>query len=95
MKPEFGVSHGALLTSHEKTSLPSGFTAASVHLALFMWVISVPIAFLLSRFTSLYAVWIFFLVQSADWIKCVIGIILIRRNVWMNNIVSNESERGG
>ncbi|MBQ4365054.1 MAG: MATE family efflux transporter, partial [Clostridia bacterium] len=63
--------------------------------SVFMWVISVPIAFLLSRFTSLYAVWIFFLVQSADWIKCVIGIILIRRNVWMNNIVSDESERGG
>ena len=58
--------------------------------SVFMWVVSVPIAFVLSRFTGLYAVWIFALVQSADWIKCVIGVILIRKGVWMNNIVSDN-----
>lgn len=58
--------------------------------SVFMWVISVPIAFLLSRFTSIYVVWIFVILQAADWIKCVIGIILIRKDVWMHNIVSDE-----
>ncbi len=59
--------------------------------SVYMWVISVPLAFLLSRCTGLPAVWIFFMVQSADWIKCVIGILLIRKGVWMNHIVSEES----
>ena len=53
-----------------------------------MWVVSVPVAFLLSRFTDLYVVWIFVFLQLADWIKCVIGVILVRKGVWMQNIVS-------
>ena len=58
--------------------------------SVFMWVVSVPIAFLLSRFTGIYVVWIFVILQSADWIKCAIGIALIRKGVWMNNIVSEQ-----
>ena len=56
--------------------------------SVFMWVVSVPVAFLLSRFTNLYVVWIFVFLQMADWIKCAIGIILVRKGVWMQNIVS-------
>jgi putative MATE family efflux protein len=56
--------------------------------SVFMWVVSVPVAFLLSRFTDLYVVWIFVFLQMADWIKCVIGVVLVRKGVWMQNIVS-------
>lgn len=56
--------------------------------SVFMWVVSVPVAFLLSRYTNLYVVWIFVFLQMADWIKCVIGVVLVRKGVWMNNIVS-------
>ena len=35
-----------------------------------------------------YILWIFVFLQMADWIKCVIGIVLVRKGVWMNNIVS-------
>ena len=56
--------------------------------SVFMWVVSVPVAFLLSRYTNLYVVWIFVFLQMADWIKCAIGIILVRKGVWMQNIVS-------
>ena len=56
--------------------------------SVFMWVVSVPVAFLLSRFTNLYVVWIFVFLQMADWIKCVIGVVLVRKGIWMNNIVS-------
>ena len=55
----------------------------------FMWAVSVPVAFLLSRFTDLYVVWIFVLLQMTEWIKCVIGVVLVRKGVWMNNIVSD------
>ena len=57
--------------------------------SVFMWVVSVPVAFVLSRFTNLYVIWIFAGVQMADWIKCAIGVILVRKGVWMNNIVSD------
>ena len=50
-------------------------------------VVSVPVAFLLSRYTNLYVVWIFVFLQMADWIKCAIGAVLVRKGVWMNNIV--------
>ncbi len=55
----------------------------------FMWVVCVPIAFLLSRFTDIYVVWIFVILQVTEWIKCVIGVRLVRKGVWMNNIVSD------
>ena len=57
--------------------------------SVFMWVVSVPVAFLLSRYTNLYVVWIFVFLQMADWIKCVIGVVLVRKGVWMQNIVSD------
>ena len=57
--------------------------------SVFMWVVSVPFAFILSRFTGLYVIWIFFFVQMADWIKCVLGVVLVKKGIWMNNIVSD------
>ncbi|MBO4338886.1 MAG: MATE family efflux transporter [Clostridia bacterium] len=55
--------------------------------SVFMWVVSVPLAFVLSRFTNLYVIWVFVIVEMANLIKCVIGIVLVRKGVWMNNIV--------
>ncbi|MBQ7541579.1 MAG: MATE family efflux transporter [Clostridia bacterium] len=55
--------------------------------SVFMWVVSVPVAFVLSRFTNLSVVWIFAFVEMSEWIKCAIGVILVKKNVWMNNIV--------
>lgn len=57
--------------------------------SVFMWAVSVPLVFVLSRFTSLYVIWLFVFLQMADWIKCVIGVILVKKGVWMNNIVQN------
>lgn len=51
-----------------------------------LWVISIPIAYLLSRYTDLYVVWIFVLVQVGDWIKCVVGYHLVKRGIWMHDM---------
>ncbi len=56
----------------------------------FTWVISVPIAFCLSRCTSLPAVWIYFTVTAADLLKALLGFILVRRGIWMNNLTEME-----
>ena len=58
--------------------------------SVFMWVVSVPLAFVLSRFTNLYVIWVFVIVEMANLIKCIIGIILVKKGVWMNNIVSEN-----
>ncbi len=60
--------------------------------SVFMWVISVPIAFILSRFTNIYVIWIFVFLQIADWIKCIVGIVLVKKGVWMNNIVRDSGK---
>ncbi len=52
-----------------------------------VWVVSIPIAFVLSRYTGLHVVWINACVQMGDWAKCVLGYILVRRGVWVHNIV--------
>lgn len=49
--------------------------------------INYPIAFILSRFTAASVVWIFISVQIGGLVKCVIGYILVKRGVWIRNIV--------
>ncbi|MCF0237586.1 MAG: MATE family efflux transporter [Sphaerochaetaceae bacterium] len=53
---------------------------------LFVWYVNVPVAFFLSRFTSVGAVSILLAVQISDLIKVVIGFILVEKKVWMRNI---------
>ncbi|MCD7884333.1 MAG: MATE family efflux transporter [Lachnospiraceae bacterium] len=56
--------------------------------SVFIWAVSVPIAFTLSRFTALPVIAIYICVQLGDMIKCVIGFVLVKKGVWMQNIVS-------
>lgn len=51
------------------------------------WVVSIPIAFFLSRFTDLHVAYIMILVMIGDWGKCILGYILVRKGIWLNNIV--------
>ena len=52
----------------------------------FVWVVSVPAAFVLSRFTGIPILPMFIIVRSLDLIKCVIGAILIKKRAWVNNL---------
>jgi len=55
--------------------------------SVFVWVIVVPFAFCLSRFTTLGIVMVYFLVQATEIIKCVIGYFMVRSGVWLQNMV--------
>lgn len=57
--------------------------------SVFVWCVSVPIAYILSRYTNMYVVYILAMVQIGDWIKCLIGFILVKKGVWLQNIVSS------
>jgi putative MATE family efflux protein len=54
----------------------------------FMWCISVPVAFVLSRFTGIGILPLYAICQSLDIIKCVVGAILLKKGVWVKNIVA-------
>lgn len=58
---------------------------------VFTWAVCLPIAFLLSRFTDLSVVWIFFSVQATELIKAVIGGLMIRSGIWANDIVKDPA----
>lgn len=56
----------------------------------FTWVVTVPAAFVLSHYTGLYVVTVYFIVSALDLIKCVLGFILVKRGVWVKNIVGQN-----
>lgn len=55
-----------------------------------MWVISVPTAILLVKFTSLDITEIYFACQAVDIIKAAVGFFLLKKGTWLRNIVSEE-----
>ncbi len=55
--------------------------------SVFTWVVSVPTAFLLCNFTKMPILGVYAIVQSLDFIKVTVGYILIKKGVWISNIV--------
>ena len=55
--------------------------------SVFTWIFPVPMAFLLSRFTGVPVLGVYAIVQSADMIKVIVGYILIKKGVWVTNLV--------
>ena len=57
----------------------------------FVWVVSIPIALILSRCTELSAPWMMALVSAGELIKCAAGYIMVKRNTWIHNMVGVEA----
>ncbi len=53
----------------------------------FVWVVNVPLAFVLSRFSNLSSVQIFLVICLSDFIKVIVGTVLVKKRVWLRNIV--------
>ncbi|MDD5899809.1 MAG: MATE family efflux transporter [Lachnospiraceae bacterium] len=54
----------------------------------YVWAIVVPLAYCLSRFTSLPIVPLFFCCQFVEIGKCIIGLIMIKSGIWIQKIVN-------
>ena len=52
----------------------------------FMWGVYVPCAFLLSRFTALPIVPLYFICQSVEYIKAVVGWLMLKKCNWIQNL---------
>lgn len=57
--------------------------------SVYVWVIAIPIAYVLVRYTALPITFIYVCVALADIIKCIVGFVLVKKKVWVNNIVSD------
>lgn len=82
--PQAAFMHAAYFTLRSGGKTIVTFLFDSV----FVWCVSVPVAFCLSRFTVMPVIAIFAMVQIADLIKCAIGFVLVKKGVWLQNIVA-------
>lgn len=60
--------------------------------SVFVWSVTVPVAFCLSRYTDISIIPIYFACQAVDIVKCIIGFLLLRAGIWLNNIVDETKE---
>ena len=82
--PMYAFMHTTYFTlrSGGKTLITFCFDSA------FLWLVSTPAAFFLSRYTALPILLLYLCVQLFDLIKCVIGFVLVKKGVWIQNVVS-------
>lgn len=59
--------------------------------SVFLWCVSIPVAYVLSRFTGLPIVPLYLFCQMIDIIKCIIGFVLVKKGVWIHNIVKQDA----
>ena len=85
MMPVFSFSHGCyfVLRCGGKTGITFLFDS------VFNWVIVIPAMFAMVHFTSLNIITIYLCVQLADVLKGVFGFWLVKKGVWINNVVEN------
>lgn len=55
--------------------------------SVFMWIISIPIAYILAHFTNLPVLWVYVTVCALDILKCIVGYIMVKSGAWAQNIV--------
>lgn len=80
--PFSAIAHAAYFTlrSGGKTIITVIFDSG------FMWCISVPLAFVLSRFVGMPILPLYALCQSLDIVKCVLGSVMVRKGSWIQNL---------
>ena len=59
--------------------------------SVFMWAVMIPTALALVTFTGLDIIPVYILCQLVDIIKVIVGAILIKKGIWLRNIVAEKS----
>ena len=57
--------------------------------ALYTWVVTVAFAYILTHYTNLSIVQIYFCVQFIDIVKVIIGLFMLRSDFWARNVVND------
>lgn len=81
--PLYGFVHASYFTirSGGKTVITFLFDSA------YTWVVVIPLASVLAKFTSIPIIPLYLCCQLIDIIKCTVAFILVKKRIWINNIV--------
>jgi len=84
--PLHGFMHATYFTlrSGGKTVITFLFDSA------FVWCINIPVAFVLSRYTGMPIIPLYLICQLVDLVKCVVGLILVKKGIWLNVLVGEK-----
>jgi putative MATE family efflux protein len=82
MMPVFSYANASYFTLRSGGQTMVTFLFDSV----FVWVVNVPLAYCLSRFTNLPIVPLYAICVGVDIFKCLVGFAMIRRGLWIRNL---------
>ena len=54
----------------------------------FVWLVCVPLAFCLSRFTGMSIIPLYAICQGTDLVKSVLGAVMIKQGKWIQNLTA-------
>lgn len=58
--------------------------------SMFVWVVSIPLSWCLSRYTGLPMLQLYALCQFPELVKCIIGFFMVRSGIWVQNLTATE-----
>ena len=59
---------------------------------MFICCVSLPLAYCLAHFTGMHIRSLYLMVQLVDLLKCIIGFVLVKKGIWINNIVGGDAQ---
>lgn len=59
---------------------------------VYTWLVPVPLAFFMCRYTDLSVVWLYFAVQFIDFVKVIIGVFMLKSDFWLNTIIDTDKK---
>ena len=84
----FSMPIAALMNAEYFTLRSGGKTILTlVFDSVFMWCLSVPVALIVAKLTNVPAVVIYIAVQGVEIVKCIVGAIMVKKGIWIQNIV--------
>ena len=57
--------------------------------SVYIWVLCIPLAYVLSRFTAVPILPMYIMVQLLDLVKVAMGFVLVKKRVWVKNLVKD------
>lgn len=59
--------------------------------SVFLWCVSIPLAFVLSRYTDMPIEPLYLACQMIEILKCILGFILVKKGIWLQNFVAEHN----
>lgn len=86
--PFFSYTHAAYFTLRSGGRVGVTFIFDSVY----MWVVVLPTVMLLSKFTDISIYWLFIAGTAAEALKCLFGVVFLRKINWARSLVSEPKK---